>query len=175
MMASGRAVLLWFVVSTVSGCGYHLRGTHSSGALGATHVSAPSSVTLLEPLRRALRQSGVQLVENRNDAELAVTLLSQKEQRRTLSFTDRARTAEYELGVVVRYRVDGRDSAELIAEVEVLASRTFRLNRDNLAATSQEESLLRTEIESDLVGQILRGLEAAERVRVTHGAAKGAS
>ena len=43
------------------------------------------------------------------------------------------------------------------------AVRTYRIDRNNLVGSAEEERLLTSEMEQDLVQQILRSLDAATR------------
>jgi outer membrane lipopolysaccharide assembly protein LptE/RlpB len=55
----------------------------------------------------------------------------------------------------------------LVEDRSIRVARTYRLDRNNLVAGSEEQSLLRGEMEQDLVQQILRSLDTATRNRVS--------
>jgi outer membrane lipopolysaccharide assembly protein LptE/RlpB len=136
-----------------------------SGDWGAVYVSAQKRITLEAPLAQALALAGGTVAAARTAADFIVELAEQQESRRTLSFTDRARTAEYEVVATLRYRVIDRDEHEWVPERQIQALRVLRVDRSNLAASSQEEAILREEITADLVQQVLNSLDAAARAR----------
>jgi LPS-assembly lipoprotein len=148
----------------LAGCGFHLRGsTGTAEHWGAVQVVSVRNVPLEAALILALRDAGGVIVDERAAADLVVELIEQKESRRTLSYTDLARTAEYEVTAWLRYRVTDRGGEERLAERRVTSVRTFRVERSNLAASSQEEAMLRDEQSADLVQQVVRSLDAAAR------------
>jgi outer membrane lipopolysaccharide assembly protein LptE/RlpB len=55
----------------------------------------------------------------------------------------------------------------LVEDRSIRVARTYRLDRNNLVAGSEEQSLLRGEMEQDLVQQILRSLDTATRNRAS--------
>jgi LPS-assembly lipoprotein len=161
-----RVALIATVVVLLGACGFHLRGSvEGAQGWGPVHVVALRDVAVEEALLRTLRQSGGEVVDARTDADLVVELIEQDESRRTLSYTERARTAEYEITARLRYRVVDRDGREWLTERRIESVRTFRIDRDNLAASSQEEDLLREEQGADLAQQVARSLDAAARNR----------
>jgi len=165
-----RPTLVIALLALLGACGFHLRGTvEGAGDWGAVHVLALRDVPLEDALVSALSQSGGDVVADRADADLIVELIEQKESRRTLSYTERARTAEYEVMASLHYRVVDAEGRELLAERRIDSVRAYRIDRENLAATSQEEAILREEQSADLVQQVVRSLDAAARARSAEG------
>ena len=144
----------------LSGCGFELRGWDLESSIESVHVTAQPRVRLAGELRRALGQAGVRVEPRASRAEMIVELLDERRGRRTVAVTGSARAAEYEVSISVRFAV--RSGARVLREpVWLDASRVFVVDRDNIAGTAGEQALIEAELANDLVGQIMRALNAA--------------
>ena len=74
-----------------------------------------------------------------------------------------ARAAEYETSLAVRYRILGAGSEELAPATWIERQRVYRIDRDNIVGSSEEQALLEAELMQDMVGQIIRAMEAVSR------------
>lgn len=158
----------------LAGCGFHLRGTDLADSFRTAYVNSARDVSIDDELVRDLGFAGLEVVDDAAAADVVIDLDGQDERRRTASVTERARTAEYELSLEVRYRIVGRDAdgsdaarTVLVDQRSVRAVRVYRLDRGNVVGSSEEEALLRSEMEQELAQQILRSLDAATRSRQT--------
>lgn len=155
----------------LAGCGFHLRGSDLSASFDTAYVGSAGDVSIGDELERTLGFAGVDVVADRAEADVRIDLIGQEERRRSVSVTQRARAAEYELSLVVRYRIVALDDASgeepvetpLVPDRAVRAVRVYRIDRANIVGSSEEEALLRGEMEQDLVQQIVRSLDAATR------------
>ncbi|MDE0061395.1 MAG: LPS assembly lipoprotein LptE [Gammaproteobacteria bacterium] len=144
----------------IAGCGFELRGWDLESSIESVHVTAQPRVRLAGELRRALGQAGVRIEPRASRAEMTVELLDERRGRRTVAVTGSARAAEYEVSITVRFAV--RSGARVLREpVWLDASRVFVVDRDNIAGTAGEQALIEAELANDLVGQIMRALNAA--------------
>jgi len=144
-----------------SGCGFHLRTFDLNTAVSSVHISSNGRNFVEQPLRAGLQQAGVELVPVRDEAQIAVALLNQRRDRRSVAVTDQAQAAEYELDLAVQYSVQKPDGEVLIEPRWAETSRIYRVDRVNLVGTSEEQALLEREMINDLVQQIVRALDAA--------------
>jgi len=161
MAAGVRRLSLLVIVLLLTGCGFQLRTFDLNTSVSSVHVSTNGSNFAAEPLRRGLQQAGVELVPVRDEAQIAVALLNQRRDRRSVSVTDQAQAAEYELDLAVQYSVQKPDGGILIEPRWVETTRIYRVDRVNLVGTSEEQALLEREMINDLVQQIVRALDAA--------------
>ncbi|MEZ5559444.1 MAG: LPS assembly lipoprotein LptE [Pseudomonadales bacterium] len=153
------------LVGVLGGCGFHLRTWDLEAEFESAYVKAPSRNTFAEPLRRALRQAGVAEAADPGSAAVVVELLDERRERRSVSVSDKARTAEYEMSMALLFRVLNGAGTELVAPQWVERERVYRVDRDNLVGSSEEQSLLQREMQSDLVQQVVRTLNGvASRV-----------
>lgn len=160
-----KALATWLyctlLVLLLGGCGFHLRTFDLNTAVSSVHVSSSSGNFALQPLRQGLQQAGVNLVPVSDEAEVSISLLNDRRDRRSVAVTDQAQAAEYELDLAVQYSVTGPDGQVLIPPRWVETTRIYRVDRVNLVGTNQEEALLQREMINDLVQQIVRALDAA--------------
>jgi LPS-assembly lipoprotein len=154
-----RSLVLLGIASIVAGCGFHLRTWELEGNIETAKITSNLRNPLAEPLGRALRSAGVEVVGS-GSADVTIELLSDRTSRRAVSVTDQARAAEYQTTLTVVYAVFDADGDPLAAERSVRASRIYTVDRDNIVGSSEEQALLQREMVDDLVQQIIRGVNA---------------
>ena len=161
-----RAISLALValVALSSGaCGFHLRGGTTASDVGAVQLTSLHTLAATPFVLRALEQAGAHVVDERASASVVVELLEEKFSSQTVSYTDQARTAEYEVTLTLDFRASRANGDELIPDRRMRASRVYRLDRNNLPGSSQQAELLRNEMTMDLAEQIVRTVGAANR------------
>jgi LPS-assembly lipoprotein len=147
----------------LSGCGYHLRGASVETSIPSAYVHGSEGVEVTDDLKRALRQSGVQILDTVADATVTIDLMQQTQSTRTLSYTDRATTAESQLELAIRFKIVGSAEKELLPERWARATRTYLVDTNNLVGSNQQQVLMDSELKSDVVQQIMRSVSAAGR------------
>jgi LPS-assembly lipoprotein len=154
------ALLAVSVLLAVAGCGFHLRSWDVGTSVESAYVVSNPRNPLEVPLKRALRQAGVEEAGSADDAEIVVELLDSMKERRNISVSGEGRAAEYEMLLAVHFRVTDRDGNELLAPQWLERESVFQVDRDNLVGSSEEQALLERELENGLVQQILRALNS---------------
>ena len=149
------------------GCGFQLRSWDLSGDFETIGLSTAGQQPIAAPLERALRQTGLRFVEAGEDPDLLVELLDSREDLRTATVGVNARTAEFELTSGVNFAVKDGDGKTLSVPRWAQSRRVYQLDRGNLVGSSEEQTLLRREMQSDLVQQVMRTLNAVTRASVT--------
>ena len=157
-----RLLLLAAVLAGVAGCGFQLRSYNFAGSVDSFAVTGKSRLAISQELRRGLSQAGVNEV-SAEDAAIKVEILEQRRDRRSVSVAGSARAAEYETSLAVRYRILGAGSEELAPATWIERQRVYRIDRDNIVGSSEEQALLEAELMQDMVGQIIRAMEAVSR------------
>ncbi|MEQ8486100.1 MAG: LPS assembly lipoprotein LptE [Pseudomonadales bacterium] len=159
--AAVRGVVLLVLAVTASGCGFQLRSWDIASSIESAYLTASPRNAFEAPLRQALRQAGIAEAATPGEATVVVTLLEDRRERRSVSVSSQARAAEYEVSVGVRFQVEDAQGRDLIPDQWLERQRVFRIDRDNIVGSSEEQALLEREMEADLVQQILRSLNAA--------------
>lgn len=160
MTTRRTALLLLATAVPLAGCGFRLRGAAEipfrSLYLGVSVVSG-----LGLELRRNLRSSSdVRLVDDPKEAEARLDVLAEQRDKEVLSINSAGRAREYTLRYRVTYRVSDGKGRDFIAPNQIALSRDISFNEDATLAKEAEEALLYRDMQSDMVGQILRRLSA---------------
>ena len=133
----------WLILPLVllaAGCGFQLRTWDLGTSVESFHVKDASNNPLASPLRRALRQAGVDESGSASDAEVVVVLLNAQRGRRSVSVTGQARAAEYEITLGVQYRVLDGQGQELIAPRWVRGTRVHASSSSRVEISTTRSS-----------------------------------
>ncbi len=150
------------IAASLAGCGFQLRSYDFSANVDSYAITGKTRLPIAQELRRGLSQAGVQEA-SAQDAAIQVELLDQRRERRSISVAGSARAAEYETSYAIRYRILGADNAELAPASWIERQRVYRIDRDNIVGSSEEQAILERELMQDVVGQIVRAMEAVSR------------
>lgn len=153
------------VAVLVSACGFHLRGAGIDSSIETAEVREVGRAPVSRELARMLRGAGVTVVDEGEEASTVIEILNQREGRRGVSVTDRTKTAEYELSLEVLFRALDAKGAELVPARVARVERVYRLDATNIVGSHEQETLVRSEMEREIVRQIVTVLEAAVRSR----------
>jgi LPS-assembly lipoprotein len=160
-----RAGLFLALALLASGCGFQLRGT---AELPFKTVYLPPSNTpgVALELRRNL-QSGTRatVVDDPKSAEAVIEFTQESRDKVILSLTGGGRVAEFELQYRVSFRVHDGKGGEFVPPSTVLLKRAVTFNDSEILAKEREDQLTYRSLESEMVQQIMRRLEAAQRPR----------
>ncbi|MCR9278540.1 MAG: LPS assembly lipoprotein LptE [Pseudomonadaceae bacterium] len=167
---TARAAAATLVIVLLAGCGFHLRGWDLAANVATATVLSADRVDITRDLEAALRQSGVELVAAGEPADVTIEILDESVSRRSASVSGQARVAEYELTSLVAYRISSEDGP-LLGRSQARAERSFRLDRDNIVGSSEEQALLEREMRRDLIEQIMRSLNRVTEQATAEGAA----
>ena len=152
---------LLFLSALIAGCGFQLRTYDLSSDVDTFVVTGKQRIAVAQPLRRTLQQAG--LSEQNQNADLTVELLDQRRERRSVSTAGQARAAEYETTYAVQFRLLGGEQQELLPATWIERERVYRIDRDNIVGSSEEQAILERELMQDVVAQILRSINAVSQ------------
>lgn len=142
----------------LQGCGWHLRGAEPLPAeLQTLHVkTASENSNLSRTLSNSLRSMGVKLTDTASAAPYTLSVSNVHKERRVLSTTGTAKVAEYVLTSSLSYSVTDNSGEKLIKPTRISTEKTYLFNRNNAVSAFEEESLLREEMQRDLIQQLTR-------------------
>lgn len=158
------------LLSSLSACGFHLRGDYLlSDELQTLYVSS-SDVhgELTRLVKQHLSRNQVKVLKQRNTQAPELRIISDKLERRTLSVFQNGQVAEYELIYAVHYqlRFPSKNEGEESEEPKDFRFELYRDYQDdpNLAlAKSRELSLLLSEMRQSAADKILRDMARIQR------------
>jgi LPS-assembly lipoprotein len=162
MRSAMRVVAVLLLAAVTPACGFQLRGWDASVAaqVDAAYVTTAGPNLMEGPLRDGLRQAGVAQVATPERAEVVVRLLDARSERRSATVGEQARVAEYETTLAVLFEITDPQGRVLVPPQWLERSRVFRIDRENVVGSREEESLLELEMQNDLVQQIIRSINA---------------
>jgi LPS-assembly lipoprotein len=168
------AVSLWcgalalLLAFGLAGCGFRPAGTlEASGLAGTRVIDTAGESEVAWALSRKLDLYGVPEPAENMGAERVLRLLDERFERRQVTVTAGARTAEYELVASATFELLGADGAVLIAPSTVRADAIYLRDGNNLLGSSGEEKRLREELRDDLVRRILSAVSVVSGSAVT--------
>lgn len=171
-LCSPGAFAILLTTLLISSCGWHLRGYgNAPQTINSLYISSKNTNSeLVRELGRALRAQDVDVKTNANEAEYGLIIIKERRKRRTATVSGSARISEQELTESVDYSVINRDGSTALPLTTATVDRIFEYNEDNILSTDDEARLLRSEMQRDLVRQILNRLQNLNKT-----AAPGAS
>lgn len=155
-----RLLIVVSLLLVITACGWQLRGvTPLPVELQVLHLNSKASHDFNQQLRLQLEFNNVLLVPHADSAPTHLWIDELAIERRALAIASSGRVSEYEL--------NGRLSARLLRpdtdqEIEIFlpSRRTYRNDIDNVAGTANEERVQRQALEQDLIGKLMRRLQA---------------
>ncbi len=157
-----RELLLALAAAALAGgCGFRLRGPRPL-PFESLRISGPVGGELLRLIRRRIGDSGTtRIVEAREEAQVELELVGAGREKNIIGLSGAGKVREYEFVQTLRFRLLGKGRRELVPLTTLSASREATWDDSAILAKGQEEALLYTDMEQELVRQLLRRLEAA--------------
>jgi LPS-assembly lipoprotein len=157
---AGGALLL-------GGCGFKL-SRPASYPFRTLHIAGSSLSSLALETQRQLQVGGtVEVITDPRQierAELVLEFLQDLREKVVIGRTSTGAVREFQLRMRVRFRVRNREGIERIPEVELEQRRDITFNESFVLSKSAEETLLYTNMQTEMVQQILRRLAALPSV-----------
>lgn len=155
------------VMAMVVGCGFHLRGGPPVPAgLQQIHLASINPYgDLMRKLKRQFEILDVETVPEAGIAPWALSISGEKNTRRALTTTSLITVAEYELQLEVEFQLARGDGELVIPPTTLIERRVYVLDRTSLAGSSEEEELLKGEMQDEMVAAILRRVAAVTEER----------
>jgi len=162
-----RALLIMLLLSTattVSSCGFQLRGSQTL-PVERLYLALPINSPIGAEITRVVRSStNATIVPDRKNAEAILELVAEQREREVLSINAQGRAREYQLRLRTTFRVINQEGVELLVPTTLLARRDIAFNESEFLAKESEEALLYRDMQSDLVRQIVNRLQGMKPV-----------
>lgn len=140
----------------LSACGFQLRGV-ADLHFKNLYIQG-GQLSLVQDLERQLKANGVTIVQNSEDAEVMLELMSENNLKRIMSLSGGGLVREFELSYVLNYRI--RDASNpLWGPVQTIRGRRDVSYNDNvLLGKAEEEVRLYQDMRYDAVRVLLNRL-----------------
>ena len=154
--------MLFFALVTstsilLTSCGFHLRGAIAlPETMSNVSIEGTTEYSVLgRALYGSLRRAGVAIVA-KDEASLNIQILRDEIQRRVLSVDASGKANEYELKHQLRYSVSNRDGVFVVPAQDIITTRAYTFDPNNLLAKGDEEQKLRKTIVASSALQLLQ-------------------
>ncbi len=157
-------ILVLVLLSTLTACGFHLRGDVSlpPEILPLYLDETSASAELRAELRALLQASDIPLAKDKSSAVGTLEHLREAQHKRVVSIDARGRAREYELSYDVYYQLR---SEHMDMENVVKLQRELLFDPDNVLGANYEEQNLLRDMRRDAAALIMRQLQAAKPIR----------
>lgn len=157
-----RLALLSLVL-LMSSCGFHLRGVSQLPTeLAPLLIQGDSGSLLVASLNQQLKSGDIAITEVASEANYRLIIGEQRSDRRTLSLGSDNRAAEYQLVESVSFELRDRQGNVVIGPRDISERRILSNDPNNTVSKSNEEALLRREMQRALAVKLLRQLAAVK-------------
>ena len=153
-----RAALLGLTV--LAGCGFELR--HEPvlpfKTLALTGFAPDSPLAL--GLKRQIKRTPVQIVDDPNRAQVVLEVLSEHRDRTVVASTSVGQVREWQLRLNFDYLIRTAAGELLVPKVELRLTRDLTYTETEALAKEQEAANLYNAMQSDAIAQVMRRLAA---------------
>lgn len=151
-----RRALSALLLLPLAGCGFALRRPVQLPAQRVMLSGFTTLSPLAEELRRELRGSGVEVVDNLAAAQLVIEASREGRERAGAASTATGLVSDLSLRSRLRFHVRTPAGAMLIPDTELLLFRDMAYSETDALAKEQEADQLYRAMEADIVRQVLR-------------------
>ncbi len=156
-----RASLAVAFALLLAGCGFQMRGA-ANLPFDTLFMSAGGGIAL-DIKRNIQAGSRTTIVDDPKKAEAVLEFTQEIREKAILSLAATGRVREYQLRYRVAFRVHDGKGSEFLPTNTVLLTRDITFNDSDVLSKEVEEGLLYRDMQFDMVQQIMRRLEAAQR------------
>jgi len=147
-------------VTSLSGCGFQLRGQGGSSgvpeAWRSMHlISANPNAEFTRIVESTFSANGINW-QSRGDANYVLRLGPEQFTQRNLSINAEARAAEFDLQMRADFVVFDREGRVVIENGSAAVNKQMENDPQNVVGKAEEVRILRSELRSELANQILR-------------------
>ncbi|MCW8827404.1 MAG: LPS assembly lipoprotein LptE [Gammaproteobacteria bacterium] len=156
-------ILVLTLIIGVSGCGFKLRGSAEplpEPIRQLSVVGIDSGSSFYKVLAQGLKDAGATLVAAGEVVEQAKVTIHKVEPLRE-ELSDSGGQTLYRTSYIVSFSLNRGDEERLIDSRQIRASREFSFDSNNPYGLEQQDQLLRSELQRDLIQQLIRQIRAA--------------
>lgn len=151
----------FFLCTLLAGCGFHLQGAVTPPAeMQRTWIDAVDKYSpFYRELRRALKDEGIVLVDEAEQATAILSIVTDETDQRVLSVSARNVPTEYEVYYTIEYSIASGDKV-LLNQQDLTLTRDYTYDTTLVLGKAREEAMLRDAIAKDLVRIVLKQISS---------------
>lgn len=146
------------ILMLLASCGFQVRGA-GDFKFKTLYIQGPK-LSLLKNLKKGLRSNSILVVEDKNDAEMYLELISESAEQRILSLSGGGKVREFELFYRMSFRMKNPKDDLWSQTQQIEGRRDFSYDDTQLLAKQFEEERLTDDMREDAVREIERKLSA---------------
>jgi LPS-assembly lipoprotein len=160
-----RLILVLGLMSLLSACGWHLRGSIVLPAnIESVYIDNRASNRELEDdLINLLQSNGVALSQSAANTDLMIVILDFNQRRRVNSVNSNTIVSEYELISEAEYEIKDAAGVLLLEPDVIQLSRIYTFDQNAVVSAAEEAQLIQQELRLELAQQIVRRLRFLNR------------
>lgn len=142
----------------LQGCGFKLRGSIDvPPQFRQMQLQANPNSSFTKSLIQQLKANDIKIT---TQAPLRLAITRNDNEKRTLSYSGRGKSAEYEIIKHVEFSVINTQTNQvMIPKTELQARRAYLFDDTKIAAMNEQEQLIQQELEFDLASKLLLQLQ----------------
>ena len=161
-----RTFLAMAPLPALAACGFRLRQAPDF-AFTSIYVGSVEASTLGNEIKRSLAASGkitVVPAAQINNAQVILDVLQDQREKVVVGLNASGQVREFQLRYRFRFKLRTQGGKELIPPSEILQQRDISFNESAVLSKETEEALLYRNMQSDIVQQLLRRLDAVKEL-----------
>jgi LPS-assembly lipoprotein len=160
-----RRLIILLLAASLTACGFQLRGSYSL-PWETLYLGMGENTPMYQQLKRNIEASTqTRIVSNPKEAQASLFVVSDQQAKSILSLNAKGFVREFQLSRTFVYRIQDAKGKELAAAAPIVLLREMTFDDERLFAKEAEEGMIYTEMQNDLVQQLLRQLAASGRAK----------
>jgi len=160
MMMDRRLALI--SLAALAGCGFELRREPELSFKTLALTGFEPDSPLAAGLRRQIRRTPVELVDDPNRAQVVLEVSREQRDRNVVASTSVGQVREWQLRLQFDYLIRTADGELLVPRVELRLARDMNYTETAALAKEQEAANLYGAMHSDAIAQVMRRLAAVK-------------
>lgn len=157
-------VSLFFLVSTLTGCGFHLRGPVSlAPPLKKVYIQTHDPYgALTRNLEQSLAFSGAEITTTPAEANVILDIISEVSGEQLLSVGNTQQTRQYNLTLTAIFQLTTPKGKVLLSPQTINETQSVTINSDQILAGSNEKNNLYSQMRRNIIYNIMNRLSSKE-------------
>ncbi len=153
----------------LAGCSFHLRGStpDSHMQFESVYLSAPKGTPLERELRSAIVTQGATLATSQKDAQVTLRILSDVQEKKTLTLNAQGQVREFYLNYRLRFEVVDKNNRKLLTPEEIVLQSYLSYSESQALAKEIEERLTYIDLRRDAINQVMRQLSRLQPAQLS--------